>query len=180
MQEARAQHYALARAGHDLKVMCLGFLKEGRRLQHQEMEWMLEMEMALIHMWHCPLHILQDQAPEQCICCDNNQANLARIKLALDKNATLLRRVRLDDTARRAYMEQVDRATWGARLEAERAEGQLNFRITSTGAYKETRCDDSPYSTDRFDDEEEKQDAAVLPPPEYEAPGEANGDSRFS
>ena len=68
----------------------------------------------------------------------------------------------------------------GSQIGGRKSRGQLNFRITSTGAYKETRCDDSPYSTDRFDDEEEKQDAAVLPPPEYEAPDEANGDPRFS
>ena len=171
VQEARAQHSALARAGHDIKVMCLNHLKEMRRLQHQEMEWMLEIELALIDMWHCPLHILQKQAPHQCICCDHNQSNIARHKLALSKNAALLRNARLNDTARRNHMEQVDAATWGARLEAEREEGQLNFRFTSNGSYVETREDDSPYSTDRFEDDEEKQDADDgNGPPGYESP----------
>ena len=84
-------------------------------------------------------------------------------------------------------MQTIDEATWGARLEAERAEGQLNFRVTSTGAYKEAHCDDSPYSTDRFDDEEEEQggeDVPVLPaenddPPEYEAPDAEFEEPRF-
>ena len=76
----------------------------------------------------------------------------------------------------------IDEATRGAKLEAERAEGQLNFRITSGGDYVPSHYDDSPYSTDRFE-EDEKQDSdlpprvpvPVLPavnddPPEYEAP----------
>ena len=169
VQEARAQHFALARAGHDLKVMCLTHLMETRRLQHQEMAWMLEIERALIEMWHCPLHILKNQDLDNCICCDQNQSNIARHKLALVKNAERLRKAAITDNVRRNHMHQVDEATWGARLEQERAEGHLNFRFTSDGSWVESRDDDSPYSTDRFEEDEEKQ-GGIEPPPEVVGP----------
>ena len=85
----------------------------------------------------------------------------------------------------------IDEATRGAKLEAERAEGQLNFRITSAGDYVESGCDDSPYSTDRFEDEEKRDSdlpplvpRPVLPaenddPPEYEAPKSEFENSSF-
>ena len=169
VQEARAQHFALARAGHDIKVMCLTHLMETRRLQHQEMTWMLEIERALIEMWHCPFHTLHDQAPKECICCDHNQTNIARHKLALVKNAERLRKAAITDNVRRNHMHQVDEATWGARLEQERAEGHLNFRFRSDGSWVESRDDDSPYSTDRFEEDEEKQ-GGIEPPPEVDGP----------
>ena len=118
----------------------------------------MEMEASMIHMYHCSLHMLLDQAPEHCICCENNQANIARLKLAALQNDKLLRQNVVKEKEVRDHMVIIDDATWGARLEAERAEGQLNFRVTSTGDYVESGCDDSPYSTDRFDDEE-KQDS---------------------
>ena len=140
MQEAQAQHYALARAGHELKGQCLALQKEGKLLQHQELEHQLQMEESMIHMFHCPLHMLLEQAPEHCICCENNQANVARLKLATIRNDKFLRQVTAKEKEVRAHMQTIDEATWGARLEAERAEGQLNFRVTSSGGYKETQC----------------------------------------
>ena len=56
-----------------------------------------------------------------------------------------------------------------ARLDAESAQGQLDYRVTSAGVFKQSRCDDSPYSTDRFE-EEEKQDGVVLPTEYYDPP----------
>ena len=192
MQEAQAQHYSLARAGHDLKCQCLELEWEGRFLQLQERRRQMEMEGSMIHMYHCPLHMLLDQAPEHCICCENNQANITRLKLAALRNDKFMRQNIVKEKEVRDHMRTIDEATWGARLEAERAEGQLNFRVTRAGDYKESHCDDSPYSTDRFDDEEEKQDSdlpalvarPVLPaendnPPEYEAPEAEFENPRF-
>ena len=165
VQEARAEHCALARAGHEIKVMCLTHLMETRRLQHQEMAWMLEIERALIEMWHCPLHILKNQDLDNCICCDHNQTTIARCKFALVKNAERLRKAAITDNVRRNHMHQVDEATWEARLEQERAEGHLNFRFRSDGSWVESRDDDSPYSTDRFEEDEGKHDDSPLVPP---------------
>ena len=77
-----------------------------------------------------------------------------------------------DQEMANAHREKIDQATWGARLDAERALQQLDYRVTSAGVFKEAHGDDSPYSTDRFE-KEEKQDGVVLPteyfdPPDYE------------
>ena len=59
VQEAQAQHYALAREGHELKVQHFTRLKEKSRCQHDELEMQLQMELSMIHM-HCPLHMIWD------------------------------------------------------------------------------------------------------------------------
>ena len=180
-QEARAQHFALAKAGHSLKQQLNNGLKETTRLQQNERDWHLEMERALIDMWHCPLHYLLDQAPEFCIGCENNQAVINRLERWISTNTDARVQVSLNQVKIRTRMDEIDSATWGARLEAERAAGQLDYRVTRAGEYKEAHSDDSPYSTDRFDDdeeqeapqvvqrEEEKQDR-IEPPPEVDGP----------
>ena len=135
MLEAQAQHYALARGGQELKCQRLALQKEAKQLQHQELEYQLQMEGYMIHMYHCPLHMLLEQTPEHCICCENNQANIARLKLATIHNDKLLRQNAAREMEVRAHQRTIDEATWGARLEAERAEGQLNYRVTSSGDY---------------------------------------------
>ena len=182
MREAQAQHYALARAGHDLKCQCLQLEVERNQLHCKKLARRLEMEGLMIHMWHCALHMILDQGPEHCICCENNHARICRLKLQAIEDDEALQH---NFAAARVLEENrrlIDEATRGAKLEAERAEGQLNFRITSGGDYVPSHYDDSPYSTDRFE-EDEKQDSdlppqvpiPVLPavnddPPEYEAP----------
>ena len=177
VQEAQAQHYALARAGHSLKQQLNNGLKETTRLQQNERDWQLEMERAMIDMWHCPLHILMDQSPEHCICCEDNQGNINRLKRLISSNTNSMEQLRLGQAQILKRMQEMDMATWGARLEAERAAGQLDYWVTSAGEYKETHCDDSPYSTDRFDDEEGEKQGDV--PPDYESPEAEFEDPRF-
>ena len=191
LRESQAQHYALARAGHDLKCQCFQLEEERTRLHLLKLARRLEMEGYMIHMWHCALHMILDQAPEHCICCENNHANISRIKLqALRSNELLQQNIALAKEME-DHRRLIDEATRGAKLEAERAEGQLNFRITSAGDYVESGCDDSPYSTDRFEDEEKRDSdlpspvpCPVLPaenddPPEYEAPESELENSSF-
>ena len=90
VQEAQAQHYALAREGHELKVQHFARMKEKNRCQHDEWDMQLQMELQMIHMWHCPQHILREQTPESCICCEYGQANIDRLKQGVIANTMLI------------------------------------------------------------------------------------------
>ena len=94
------------------------------------------------------------------------------LKQGIIANTMLIDQLDHDQEEANAHREKIDQAIWGARLDAERAQGQLDYRVTSAGVLKEVHCDDSPYSTDRFE-EDEKQEGVVLPagdidPPDYE------------
>ena len=156
-QEARAQHFALAKAGHSLKQQLNNGLKETTRLQQNERDWRLEMERALIEMWHCPLHYLLDQSPEFCIGCENNQGVINRLERWISTNDDARVQLSIHQAKVRERMDEIDSATWGARMEAERATAQLDYRVTRAGEYKEVHSDDSPYSTDCFADDEEQE-----------------------
>ena len=73
-----------------------------------------------------------------------------------------------DQEMANAHRAKIDQATWNARLDAEGAQGQLDYRVTSAGVFKLAHSSDSPYSTDRF--EEEKQDGIILPTEDYDPP----------
>ena len=180
-QEARAQHFSLAKAGHSLKQQLNSGIKETTRLQQNERDWQLEMERALLEMWHCPLHFIMDQSPEFCIGCENSQEAINRLERWISTNTDARVQLSLHQVKVRERMDEIDSATWGARMEAERSAGQLDWRVTKAGEYKAVHSDDSPYSTDRFDEdevqeapqveqrEEEKQDG-IEPPPEVDGP----------
>ena len=97
-------------------------------------------------------------------------------------NTMLIDQLDHDQGMANEHRAMIDRAIWNARLDAESAHGQLDYRLTSAGDFKLAHNTDSPYSTDRF--EEEKQDGIILPtedydPPEYEAPDAEFKDPRF-
>ena len=167
VQEAQAQHYALAREGHELKVQHFARMKEKNRCQHDEWEMQLQMELQMIHMWHCPQHILWDQSPESCICCERGQANIDRLKQGIIANTMLVDQLDYDQEMANAHREKIDQATWNARLDAESAQGQLDYRVTSAGVFKEAHGDDSPYSTDRFEEDEKDPPGYDLDAPDF-------------
>ena len=166
--EARAQHYALAREGHELKAQHFGRMKEKNRCQHEEWDMQLQIEALMIHMYHCPQHHLQDQSPESCLCCEYGQANIDRLNAGVMANIMLIDQLDHDQGMANEHRATIDRAIWNARLDAESAQGQLDYRLTSAGVFKLAHSSDSPYSTDRF--EEEKQGGIILPTENYDPP----------
>ena len=180
--EARALHYTLAREAHQLKAQHYGRLKEKNRCQHEEWDMQLQIEALMTDMYHCSHHHLRDQCPESCICCEYGQANIDRLNAGVMANIMLMDQLDDDQAKANEHRTKIERAVWNARLNAESAQGQLDFRLTSAGVFKPSFRDDSPYSTDRFEDE--KQDGIILPtenydPPEYEEPDAEFEDSRF-